>query len=110
MIGAIIGDYVGSIYEWNNIKTTDFPFFSPTCRFTDDSVMSVAVADALMNDTDLAASLRKYGRMFPQAGYGGRFREWLRNDAAPDYGSFGNGSAMRVSAIGFYYDDYEDVK
>ncbi len=109
MIGAIIGDYVGSIYEWNNIKTTDFPFFSPTCRFTDDSVMSVAVADALMNDTDLAASLRKYGRMFPQAGYGGRFREWLRNDAAPDYGSFGNGSAMRASAAGWMASTLEEA-
>ena len=77
MIGAIIGDYVGSIYEWHNIKTTDFPFFSPTCRFTDDSVMSIAVADALMNSLDVAAALRAYGRRYLGAGYGGRFRAWL---------------------------------
>lgn len=101
MIGAIIGDYIGSIYEMNNIKTTDFPLFSPTCRFTDDTVMSIAVADALMNGLDMAATLRKYGRKYPQAGYGGRFRAWLQDDNAPDYGSFGNGSAMRASAAGW---------
>ena len=101
MIGAIIGDFVGSIYEMDNIKTTDFPLFSPTCRFTDDTVMSIAVADALMNGLDMAATLRKYGRLYPQAGYGGRFRQWLMDDAMPDYGSYGNGSAMRASAAGW---------
>lgn len=109
MIGAIIGDYVGSIYEWHNIKTTDFPFFSPTCRFTDDSVMSVAVADALMNGLDMAASLRSYGRRFLDAGYGGRFRAWLLDDTLPDYGSFGNGSAMRASAAGWMASTLEEA-
>lgn len=109
MIGAIIGDFVGSIYEWNNIKTTDFPFFSPTCRFTDDSVMSVAVAEALMNGTNMAASLRKYGRMYPEAGYGGRFRQWLHSNDMPTYDSFGNGSAMRASAAGWIATSLEEA-
>ena len=109
MIGAIIGDYVGSIYEWDNIKTTEFPFFSPECRFTDDSVMSIAVADALMNGLDMAASLRKYGRMYPRAGYGGSFRRWLAADDAPSYGSYGNGSAMRVSAAGWAASSLEEA-
>lgn len=109
MLGAIIGDYVGSIYEWHNVKTTDFPLFSPKCRFTDDSVMTVAVADALMNGQDVAASLRRYGRLFPRAGYGGRFRQWLASDDAPAYGSFGNGSAMRVSPAGWMADSLEDA-
>ena len=109
MIGAIIGDYVGSIYEWHNIKTTDFLFFSPTCRFTDDTVMSVAVADALMNSVDMAASLRRNGRMFPQADYGSRFRAWLQDDSAADYGSYGNGSAMRASAAGWMAASLEEA-
>ncbi len=109
MIGAIIGDFVGSIYEWNNIKTTDFPFFSPACRFTDDTVMSIAVVDALMNGTDMAASLRRYGRLYPHAGYGGRFREWIFHDDMPSYGSFGNGSAMRASAAGWMADSLEEA-
>ncbi len=109
MIGAIIGDYVGSIYEWHNIKTTDFPFFSPTCRFTDDSVMSIAVADALMNGLDMAATLRAYGRRYLGAGYGGRFRAWLLDDTIPDYGSFGNGSAMRASAAGWMAGTLEEA-
>lgn len=109
MIGAMIGDFVGSIYEMNNIKTTDFPLFSPTCRFTDDTVMSIAVADALMNGLDMAATLRKYGRLYPQAGYGGRFRQWLMDDAMPDYGSYGNGSAMRASAAGWMAASLEEA-
>lgn len=109
MIGAVIGDFVGSIYEWNNIKTTDFPFFSPNCRFTDDSVMSIAVAEALMNGASMAASLRKYGRLYPSAGYGGRFRKWLLDDNAEDYGSFGNGSAMRASAAGWIASTLEEA-
>ncbi len=101
MIGAIIGDYIGSAYEWSNIKTTDFPLFSSVCRFTDDSVMSIAVADALMNHLPMADTLRRYGRLFPDAGYGGRFRQWLLHDDMPAYNSFGNGSAMRASAAGW---------
>ena len=109
MIGAIIGDFIGSIYEWNNIKTTDFPLFSDDCRFTDDSVMSIAVAEALMNGTDMSASMRKFGRLYPQAGYGGRFSQWLLDDTLGDYGSYGNGSAMRVSSAGWIAGSLEEA-
>ena len=100
MIGAIIGDIVGSVYEWNNIKTKEFPLFREYCFFTDDTVMTCAVADAIMNGgrhDDFIDSMKKYGRMYPDAGYGGRFGTWLMSDDREPYNSFGNGSAMRVS-------------
>lgn len=109
MLGAIIGDYVGSIYEMNNCRRTDFPFFSPDCRFTDDSMMTVAVADALLTDGDFAAAMRRWGRQYPDAGYGGRFSAWIHDPAAPAYYSFGNGSAMRVSPVGWVCDTLEDT-
>ena len=100
MLGAIIGDIVGSVYEWNNIKTKDFPLFCEDCFFTDDTVMTCAVAEAIMNGgqkDDFTDAMKKYGRMYPDAGYGARFDAWIHsNDRAP-YNSFGNGSAMRVS-------------
>jgi len=68
MIGALAGDIIGSIYEWHNIKTTDFPLFSPRCHFTDDSVLTVALADAILNDTDYVTLLKKYYRAYPYAG------------------------------------------
>lgn len=100
MIGAIIGDIVGSVYEWNNIKTKEFSLFREDCFFTDDTVMTCAVADAIMNGgrrDDFVDSMKKYGRMYPNAGYGGRFGTWLMSDDREPYNSFGNGSAMRVS-------------
>lgn len=109
MLGAVIGDYIGSVYEWRNIKRTDFPLFSDACRFTDDSVMSIAVADALMNHRDMAATLRRYGRQFPTAGYGNHFFQWLFNDSIPAYNSFGNGSAMRVSSAGWMGQALDDA-
>lgn len=97
MLGAIVGDVVGSIYEWHNIKTKNFPLFQARCFFTDDTVMTVAVAEAVASDGDFAYHLRQWGRRYPGAGYGGRFGAWLcAADPAP-YGSWGNGSAMRVS-------------
>ncbi len=104
MLGAIIGDIVGSVYEWNNIKTKEFPFFKDNCCFTDDTVMTCAVADAIMNGAkrdDFIDSMKKYGNMYPHAGYGGRFRKWLFSDDRQPYNSFGNGSAMRVSPCGW---------
>lgn len=109
MIGAIIGDVAGSIYEWRNIKTTDFPLLSPACHFTDDSVMSIAVADALQHGTDISAAMRRYGNLYPYAGYGGRFRQWLNDSSMGDYGSFGNGSAMRASAAGWIAGSLEEA-
>ena len=100
MLGAIIGDIVGSVYEFDNIKTKDFELFKSDCRFTDDMVMTCAVAEAIMNggsEKDFILSMKKYGRMYPHAGYGGRFRVWLRSKDSEPYNSFGNGSAMRVS-------------
>lgn len=100
MLGAIIGDIVGSVYEWNNIKTKDFPLFRDDCFFTDDTVMTVATADALMNGgkkDDFIDAYKKWGRLYPNAGYGERFWSWLNSDEREPYNSWGNGSAMRVS-------------
>ena len=100
MLGAIVGDIVGSIYERRNIKTKDFPLFGSRCSFTDDTVMTCAVAEAVMNGgkrEDFIKAMKKYGRLYPDVGYGGKFRAWLFSDGSAPYGSFGNGSAMRVS-------------
>ena len=107
MLGAIVGDIVGSVYEWHNIKTKKFPLFRNDCRFTDDTVMTCAVAEAVMNGgrkDDFINALKKYGRMYPHAGYGGRFREWINSDDRKPYHSFGNGSAMRVSPCAWMMD------
>lgn len=109
MLGAITGDIVGSIYEWHNIKTVDFPLFSPISRFTDDTVLTVAVADAILNGKDYARTIWEYGRKYPYAGYGGRFSQWLLKEDLHPYNSFGNGSAMRVSPVGFAFDSIEKV-
>jgi len=101
MLGAIIGDIVGSRYEGRPIKTKRFPLFGDGCCFTDDTVCSLAIAEALMSGGDFAASLRSFARRFPDAGYGGRFIEWFRSDDAGPYNSLGNGSAMRVAAIAY---------
>lgn len=107
MLGAIVGDIVGSIYEWNNIKTKDFPLFGDENFFTDDTVMTIAVADALMNggsEDDFIDSMKKYGRMYPDAGYGVSFGSWLISDERKPFNSWGNGSAMRVSPCAWRMD------
>lgn len=109
MLGAIIGDIAGSRFEWNNIKTKKFDFFTRRCKFTDDSVMSLAVAKALLDCGDdystlgeaAIASMRNIGRLYPNCGYGGMFRQWISSNVPKPYGSYGNGAAMRVSACGF---------
>lgn len=103
MLGAIVGDIVGSIYEFNNIKTKDFALFQDCCFFTDDTVMTCAVAEAIMHGgkhDDFIYAMKKFGQMFPNAGYGIGFATWINSDDPKPYGSFGNGSAMRVSACG----------
>jgi len=113
MIGAIIGDIVGSIYEWNNIKTKDFPLFSPGCFFTDDTVMTLAIAEGLINGgsaEDFIAAIKKYGRLYPDSGYGGRFGSWLFSDDINPYNSWGNGSAMRVSPVAWAFDILSEVE
>src|SRR6185369_11826726 len=97
MIGAIAGDIIGSVYEYVATKTTDFVLFHPNCRFTDDTVLSVAVADCLLNNKPYVAAFHQYYRQYPNAGYGLRFFEWAESGSTDPYVSFGNGSAMRVS-------------
>ena len=107
MLGAIIGDIVGSVYEWHNIKTKDFPLFREDCFFTDDTVMTCAVADAILNggeEDKFIDSMKKFGGMYPDAGYGGRFGSWLFSDSRKPYNSYGNGSAMRVSPCAWVMD------
>jgi ADP-ribosylglycohydrolase len=109
MLGAIIGDIVDSVYEWNNIKTTDFPFFQPKCFFTDDSVLTVATAKALMSGTGYTEAYQDFARRYPGRGYGGNFHGWIYAEKPQPYHSWGNGSAMRVSPVGFAIDDLEEV-
>jgi ADP-ribosylglycohydrolase len=109
MIGAIAGDIIGSVYEFDPIKTKDFPLFSPFCSFTDDTVLTVAVADAILNDRSYLEAVRDIGRRYPDAGYGGFFFRWLHSEDSRPYNSWGNGSAMRVSPIGFAFEDENSV-
>lgn len=109
MLGTIAGDVIGSIYEVARIKHTDFPLFSAKSRFTDDSVLTIATAHALLTGQPYADAYHEFGNRYPRAGYGGAFRGWLvRDDRAP-YGSFGNGSAMRVGPVGLAMNTADEV-
>ena len=119
MYGAILGDIIGSPYEFDmGDKSKEFPLFSSRSTFTDDTVMTIAVADAFMrpaeSDEDvrrnLISAMQHYGRLFPYAGYGGMFRHWLRSNNPQPYGSYGNGSAMRVSSAAWLFDDLDTVR
>jgi ADP-ribosylglycohydrolase len=105
MIGAIAGDIIGSRFEGQPGPSTDFALFHPDCRFTDDTVCSLAVADALMGAKDFAARLRAFVRRHPDRGYGGMFIDWAFADAMGPYGSWGNGAPMRVAAVGWLAKD-----
>ncbi len=109
MLGAIAGDIIGSRFEQNPIKTTDFELFHPECRFTDDSVLTLAVADHIFLGRDLVDTLKEYFNQYPDAGYGERFMQWASSPSREPYNSFGNGSAMRVSPVGFAFDSLEAV-
>jgi ADP-ribosylglycohydrolase len=109
MFGAIAGDVIGSVYEWHNTKSTRFPLFGPGTRFTDDTVLTVAVADSILTDTPYVENLKQYYHLYPNAGYGGRFGMWARSRSSEPYNSWGNGSAMRVSPVGFAFDTVEEV-
>ncbi len=109
VLGAIAGDIIGSVYEWNRIKTEDFPLFRPDAFFTDDTVLTIAVADALLTDGDYVRAYRQWGREWPDADYGGRFRQWLMEDDPKPYESFGNGSAMRASPAAYAARSLEEV-
>ena len=109
MIGAIAGDIIGSVYEHFSIKTTEFDLFHQASRFTDDTVLTVAVADSIMNNKDYAEALKEYTRRYPDAGYGSNFYRWAFSNSEEPYYSFGNGSAMRVSPVGFAFGNVETV-
>lgn len=121
MYGAILGDIIGSAYEFDshNCKSKSFPLFSSRSTFTDDTVMTLAVADALMKVTpedgdeaikrELTRSMQTIGRHYPYCGYGGRFFRWMFSDNPQPYDSYGNGSGMRVSSVAWFYNDLETV-
>ncbi len=109
MLGAIAGDIIGSAYEFYSTKTTDFKLFTPDSRFTDDTVLTVAVADCILNEKKYPIAFKEYGRRYPNAGYGNTFADWLDSDSLAPYGSFGNGSAMRVSPVGFAFNTLDSV-
>ncbi len=121
MYGAILGDMIGSPFEFDmGNKTKEFPLFCKKSRFTDDTVMTVAVADALLRVSpaapdgiirdELIDSMHRWGRKYPDAGYGGMFYRWLFTGMRTPYGSFGNGSAMRVSSAGWLYGDLQTTR
>jgi ADP-ribosylglycohydrolase len=102
MLGAIVGDIVGSVYEFDNHRSKDFPLFREDSKFTDDTILSIATADTLMQqDWDFAVKYREYGRKYPSS-YGNSFLKWIHDDEAGPYDSFGNGSAMRVSPVAWF--------
>lgn len=109
MLGAITGDIVGSIYEFDNIKTTDFPLFSETCFFTDDSVLTVALAESVMTGESYEKLMRAYYVRYPDASYGGGFRRWAQKTTTGPYNSYGNGAAMRISPVGWAYNSLDMV-
>ncbi len=114
MLGAIAGDIIGSVYEgkkqWLGTRTATFqPLFSPKARFTDDTVLTVAVADALLHGGDLVSLLKDYFARYPGSGFGGDFKAWAASEETEPYGSWGNGSAMRVSPVAWVFDTLEEV-
>ena len=120
MIGAILGDIVGSVYEFDNIKTKDFPLFRNDCDFTDDTAMTIAIGKALYELTNLEnieefkqlviKNMHEIGEQYPDLGYGGHFLDWLETGNTKPYNSCGNGSAMRVSAVGWYARNLEEAE
>lgn len=109
LLGAIAGDIIGSVYEFNPIKTADFPLFNEKSRFTDDTVLTLALADSILTGASCREKYREYYSYYPEAGYGRGFCAWAEAPDPQPYYSFGNGSAMRVSPVGFAFDNLVDV-
>lgn len=112
-MGAIVGDIVGSVYEGKKIKTKDFPLFGQRNRFTDDTVTTIAIAEGVLNGgekSDFIKALKKYSRRYPHAGYGKGFKRWFMSDDTRPYNSWGNGSAMRVSSVAWFYNTLSEVE
>ena len=112
MIGAIIGDVIGSRFEFNNTRNYNFKLFTDECSFTDDTICTVAIMDAIVSGKSYQEAILDWCRQFPHpmGGYGVSFSQWLRSENPQPYNSFGNGSAMRVSPVAWAFDDLEDVK
>ncbi len=125
MLGAIIGDTVGSRFEFDNIHTKDFVFLNKNCYLTDDSIMTIALAEAIMEWEDdglrakrdyealgryASSSMRQWGRQYPDSGYGSHFKKWIESDTMGPYNSCGNGSAMRISPVGWVAESEEELK
>ena len=112
MLGAIIGDIVGSRFEFGDPPPKGFRLFTPECNYTDDTICTIAVADAILNKKDYRETLLDWCRRYPSpmGGYGGRFHEWIFSNNSQSYGSYGNGSAMRVSPVAWLYDNIDDVQ
>lgn len=102
IIGAIAGDIIGSRFEWRNHRSKKFELLHERCFFTDDSVCTLAVAESLLENKDLILTMKEICRKYPNSGYGGGFTKWLNSNSSVPYHSYGNGSAMRVSAVGFF--------
>jgi len=109
MIGAIAGDIIGSVYERHANKNKDFDLFGDYNRFTDDTVLTVALADSLLTGTSYIQNLKRFFDLYPHAGYGGNFIRWAQSRDTHPYGSYGNGAAMRISPVGFAFDDMKTV-
>jgi len=109
MIGAIAGDIIGSVHEFIPIKTKEFPLFTDRSFFTDDSVLTIAIADSILHKKPYDKTLQEYGRYYPNAGFGTWFIKWIHQEKPEPYNSFGNGSAMRVSPAGYAFDDWDSV-
>ncbi len=109
MIGAIAGDIIGSVYEHYPIKSKAFPLFHSMCRFTDDTVLTIAIAKALLTGRPYMEAIRDLARRYPNAGYGASFFQWLYDPHPEPYNSWGNGAAMRVSPVGFACTTPEEV-
>lgn len=109
MLGAIAGDIIGSVYEKEPVKDVRFPLFREDSRFTDDTVLTIAVADSLLTGAPFADQIKGFALRYPLAGYGGTFRKWMAGMIQGPYNSWGNGSAMRVSPIGFAFEQLEGV-
>jgi ADP-ribosylglycohydrolase len=109
MIGALLGDIIGSVFEGKNVKTTEINLYNFGSRITDDSVLTIAIADALLSHKDYQKHLLIWANNYPQAGYGARFKNWMHSEEPKPYNSWGNGSAMRVSPIAYAFDTLQEV-
>ena len=109
LLGAIAGDLIGSYYEFRPTKDLNFPLFHPESRFTDDTVMTMATTQWILTQDNLPSLMQEYGNRYPDAGYGSGFQKWLTSKNPRPYNSFGNGSAMRISPVGWAFPSLEET-